>query len=74
MLDLVWEHGEKIDSGFRCKYCHEEKIGGGATRFNKHLPHSGKDVKNCPSISPEVKKLFAGELDKTKEKKSWCIV
>jgi hypothetical protein len=31
MQDLVWEHGEKIGSGFICKYCREVKSGGSAT-------------------------------------------
>jgi hypothetical protein len=66
MSDLVWGHGEKIGQCFGCKHCHEGKIDGGATRFNEHLAHLGKDVKNCPSVPPQVKILFAGELDKKK--------
>jgi hypothetical protein len=69
MLDLVSEHGQKIGSDFRCKHCHEGKSGGDATRFKEHLTHRGKDVKNCPSVPPKIKKFFGGELDKTKEKK-----
>jgi hypothetical protein len=40
---IVWEHSENISSGFRCKYCHEGKSGGGAIGFKEHLPHQGKD-------------------------------
>lgn len=69
MSDLVWEHGEKSGSSFRSKYCHEGKSGGGSTRFKEHLAHQGKGVKNYPFVTPEIKKLFAGELDKTKENK-----
>jgi hypothetical protein len=37
--------------------------------LKNYLAHRGKDdVKNCPSVPLEVKSLFAGELDKTKEK------
>ncbi|KAJ1285541.1 hypothetical protein BS78_03G287300 [Paspalum vaginatum] len=35
--DLVWEHGQKLGGGFKCKYCKWEKSGGGATRFKEHL-------------------------------------
>jgi hypothetical protein len=65
----VWEHGEKIGQDFMAKYCHEGKSGGGTTRFNEHLAHRAKDVKNCLSVPPQVKNFFTGELDKTKEKK-----
>jgi hypothetical protein len=43
MPDLVWEHGEKVGQGFRCKYCRKGKSSGGATRFKEHLAHRGKD-------------------------------
>jgi hypothetical protein len=68
MPDMVWEYGKKIGSGFRYKYCHKGKSGGGATHFKEHLTHWEKDVKNYPSVPPKTKKFFAGELDKTKEK------
>ena len=42
MPDLVWGHGQKVRGGFKCKYCKEEKGGGGATRFKEHLAHKGK--------------------------------
>jgi hypothetical protein len=40
--DLVWEHGEKIGIGFKCKYCRIQKDGGEATRLKEHLAHRGK--------------------------------
>jgi len=67
--DQVWEHGEKIGSGWKCKYCREAKAGGGATRLKEHLAHRGNDVKDCPSVPKEVKAFFARELDKIKERK-----
>lgn len=58
-----------IGSGSRCKHCREAKSDGSATCLKNYLAHRGKDdVKNCPSVPLEVKSLFAGELDKTKEK------
>jgi hypothetical protein len=50
MMDLVWEHGEKTGSVFRCKYCREAKSGGGATRLKEHLEHQCKHVKNYPFV------------------------
>ena len=51
----AWPKGR---GGFKCKYCREEKGGGGATRFKEHLAHRGKDVKDCPSVPTEVKEFF----------------
>ena len=64
----MWEHGHKVKGGFRCKYCREEKSGGGATRPKEHLAHRGSDVKDCPSVPLEVKTFFIEQLDKNKAK------
>jgi hypothetical protein len=37
--------------------------------FQGAFTTSREGFKNCPSIPLEINKLFAGELDKTKEKK-----
>jgi len=50
MVDPVWEHGEKVGNGWKCKYCHEQRNGGGATRLKEHLAQRGKDAKDCPSV------------------------
>jgi hypothetical protein len=42
MPDLVWVYQGKIGQGFRCKYCHEGKSGGSATRFKEYLAHRGR--------------------------------
>jgi hypothetical protein len=69
MPDIVGEDGEKIGQDLKCKYCHEGKNGGSATCFMEHLAHQKKDAMNYPFVPLEIKKFFAGELDKTKEKK-----
>ena len=51
---------------FKCKYCKEEKDGGGATRFKEHLAHRGENVKDCPSVPTEVKEFFSEQLDRNK--------
>ncbi|WVZ54485.1 hypothetical protein U9M48_005272, partial [Paspalum notatum var. saurae] len=68
MVDPVWEHGQKYKSGFVCKYCRQQRSGGGATRFKEHLAHQGNDAKDCPSVPAEVKKFFIEQLDKNKER------
>jgi hypothetical protein len=42
--DVVWEHGDNLYPGFRCKYCNTVKAGGGATRFKQHLTGWGSSV------------------------------
>ena len=54
MVDPVWEHGEKVGNGWKCKYCHEQRNGGGATRLKEHLAQRGKDEKDYPSVPHEL--------------------
>lgn len=65
--DLVWEHGEDFAPGWRCKYCHQRKKGGGATRLKMHLGHKGKGVTYCNSVPPDVREFFCRELDRIKD-------
>jgi hypothetical protein len=69
MLDIVWEHGENVGTGFKCKYYRETKNGGCCTRLKEHLANSGKIVKKCISVHPDIKTYFQRDLDKTKNKK-----
>jgi hypothetical protein len=39
MLDLVWEHGEKVGTYFKCKYFRETKNAEGGTRLKEHITH-----------------------------------
>jgi hypothetical protein len=66
--DLVWEHGEKIGTGFKCKYCRVEKSGGGATRLKDHLVHQGKNVRYSPNVPKEVKEYFGLQIDNNKQR------
>ncbi|WVZ68116.1 hypothetical protein U9M48_017097 [Paspalum notatum var. saurae] len=70
MVDSVWEHGQKYKGGFIYKYCRETKSGGGATRFKKHLAQRGHDVKDRPSVPPEVKTFFIEQLNRNKARAS----
>ena len=65
--DVVWEHGENLYPGWRCKYCHTAKSGGGATRLKHHLAGRGSDVVHCQHVPHEVRDYFRRELDRTKK-------
>nr|XP_015645954.1 uncharacterized protein LOC107281601 [Oryza sativa Japonica Group] len=65
--DPVWEHGENIPPGWRCKYCHTKRGGGGATRLKQHLAARGKGVTYCNSVPPDVREFFCRELDRIKD-------
>ena len=47
MPDVVWEHGQKVGGGFKCKYCREEKGGGGATRSRHFKSETGRYIYEC---------------------------
>jgi hypothetical protein len=34
-MDVVWEHGENLFFGFKCKYCVKKFHDGGATRYHE---------------------------------------
>jgi hypothetical protein len=42
--DPLWNHGENLYPGFRCKYCGTQKGGGGSTRLKQHLVERGMQV------------------------------
>ncbi len=65
--DPVWEHGESMAPGWRCKYCHQRKGGGGATRLKIHLAGKEKGVTYCNSVPPDVREFFRRELDRIKD-------
>ena len=67
--DPVWEHGENIYPGFKCKYCRSTKKGGGATRLKQHLAGRGSSVVACLNVPPDVRDFFSRELDKSEEKR-----
>ena len=67
--DSVWEHGDNVYLGFRCKYCKAVKRGGGAIRFKQHLAHHGSSVLGCPHVPTDVRDYFRRELDRTAERR-----
>jgi hypothetical protein len=45
--DPVWEHGENLFPGFKCKYCLKEFRGCGATRLKEHLAGKSGNISWC---------------------------
>jgi hypothetical protein len=52
--DQVWEHGENLFPGFKCKYCMKEYHGGGATRLKEHLAGKSGNVAWCTKCPPNI--------------------
>jgi hypothetical protein len=42
--DVMWEHGENLFPGFKCKYCVKEFCGVEATRLKEHLAEKRENV------------------------------
>jgi hypothetical protein len=62
--DVVWEHGENLFLGFKCKYCVKEFRGGGATRLKEHLVGKSGNVVRCTKCPPDIRDYFLRELQK----------
>jgi hypothetical protein len=53
--DVVWEYGENLFFGFKCKYCVKEFCGGGATRLKEHLAGKSGNVVRCTKCPPDIR-------------------
>jgi hypothetical protein len=75
-LDMVWEHGDNIYPGFKCKYCKKQWKGGGTTCFKQHLASrgGGGDVQGCRNVPPDIADYFCLEIDKVHDKKKARVV
>jgi hypothetical protein len=60
--DEVWEHGENLFLGFKCRYCLKEFQGGGATRFKEHLAGKSGNISRCTKCPPDIQNYFVREL------------
>jgi hypothetical protein len=67
--DVVWEHGENLFSGFKCKYCVKGFYGGGATRLKEHLVGKSGNVARCIKCPPNIREYFLRELQRARERK-----
>ena len=65
--DDVWEHGENMYLGWRCKYCNAHKGGGGSTSLKQHLAGRGSEVVHWNRVSPDVRAYFQRDIEKTKK-------
>jgi hypothetical protein len=60
--DVVWEHGENLFPGFKCKYCVKEFRGGGATRLKEYLAGKNGNIAWCTKCPPDIREYFLHEL------------
>jgi hypothetical protein len=67
--DVVWEHGENLFPGFKCKYCVKEFCSGGATRLIEHLAGKSENVARCTKCPPDIQEYFLRELQMVRERK-----
>jgi hypothetical protein len=67
--DVVWEYGENLFPGFKCKYCVKEFRGGGATSLKEHLAGKSGNVTRCTKCTPDMRDYFLRELQKVQERK-----
>jgi hypothetical protein len=65
--DVVWEHGENLFSGFKCKYCVKEFRGGGTTRLKEHLAGKSGNIARCTKCPPNIREYFLRELQRARE-------
>jgi hypothetical protein len=62
--DQVWEHGENLFPGFKCKYCVKEFRGGGVTRLKEDLAGKSGNVARCTKCPPDIRNYFLRELQR----------
>jgi hypothetical protein len=68
--DKVWEHGENLFPGFKCKYCLKEFRRGGATRLKEHLAGKGGNIFQCSKCHPDIRNYFLRVLQRVRERKN----
>jgi hypothetical protein len=67
--DQVWEHGDNLFPGFKCRYCVKKFHGGGATWLKEHLVGKSGNVSQCTKCSPDIWNYFLRELQRVRERK-----
>jgi hypothetical protein len=65
--DQLWEHGENLFLGFKCKYCVKEFRGDGAIRLKEHLAGKNGNVTRCTKCLPDIQNYFLDELQMVQE-------
>lgn len=68
--DPIWKYAEKLEDGFKCKFCQAEFVGGaGASRIKVHLAkYRGKGIEICARVTPEAQADARLALDAKKSK------
>jgi hypothetical protein len=68
-MNTVWEHGENLFPGFKCKYCVKKIRGGGATRLKEHLAGESENVIRCTKCPSDICDYFLRELQRSESEK-----
>ncbi|PIA30324.1 hypothetical protein AQUCO_05600036v1 [Aquilegia coerulea] len=71
--DIVWFHCKEVEGNHNdviCNYCGKQYLGGGITRFKKHLAGGDPNVETCSKCGKEVRDLFRKIVDKQVERKN----
>jgi hypothetical protein len=58
----VWEYGENLSHGLKCKYCVKQFYGGGATMLKEHLAGKNGNVAPYTKYPPDLWNYFLSEL------------
>jgi hypothetical protein len=66
--DVVWEYGENLFLGFKCKYCVKEFHGGGATRLKEHLAGKSENVARSTKCPLNIRN-YLHEFQRVRERK-----
>jgi hypothetical protein len=66
--DPFWEHGEKVGTKVRCRFC-DHKVSGGISRLKQHLAHERGNCAPCPNVTPDVKAKARAAVDALKSTK-----
>jgi hypothetical protein len=67
--DVVWEHGENLFAGFKCKYCVKEFHGGGAIRLKEYLAEKSGNIARCTKCPSDMQDYFLREVQRVQERK-----
>jgi hypothetical protein len=68
-MDVVWEHGEILFLGFKCKYCVKKIHGGEGTRLKEYLVGKSENVAQCTKCPSDIRDYFLRELQRVREQK-----
>ncbi|PIA52901.1 hypothetical protein AQUCO_01000639v1 [Aquilegia coerulea] len=70
---MAWKHCSSVDGNHNavtCKYCGRTFLGGGITRFKRHLASGDPNVKICAKTGKDVRNLFRQVVDQAVQRRN----